>query len=579
MIDGFTSGRWGALIGLVFVLAACGPVAREPGSTLLDSKGPLVAAIDAQVRASMERHRTPGVTVALTTPEGLVGVWTLGYADLKLRTPVTEETLFQIGSVSKSFTALALMQLWDEGRLDLEAPVTDYLPWWEVQSDFEPIRVEHLLTHTAGIPGNRDDIFSSPYMAWALREQRTAWPPGSRFHYSNVGYQSLHALLEAVSGETYADLIERRLFDPLEMRASRAAITLESRTRQAVGYIPPFDDRPIHHSRALVEAPHHEYRIGDGAIQSTASDLAAYVRLWLNRGAGPEGRIVSEEAFERFSTPHPGSLDEDGSNGYGLGVFVQQSDGRLILRHSGGMVGFACQVAADMTDRVGVVVMINGPGDSRAIADYALAAWRAATLGEPVPEAPAPADRTQVDNVVDYAGSFASDDMADELRFEAEDDRLWLVRMGERLPLERRGEDRFYTPDPGFDRYMLEFGRDDDGQVVEVMYGPRWYVSERYEGPRTFESPESWTSYIGRYRNFSPWFPYLEVIARKGSLLAITGPGGESSTGETLLVALGDGVFRAGEDLTPEIVHFENVVDGRALRAVWTGHPFFRSAD
>jgi hypothetical protein len=382
-----------------------------------------------------------------------------------------------------------------------------------------------------------------------------------------------------VSGETYSELIERRFFDPLEMQASRAAITLESRAEQAVGYIPPFDDRPTHHSRVLVEAPHHEYRIGDGSIQSTASDLAAYVRMWLNRGAGPGGPIVSAEAFERFSTPHPGSFNEDESNGYGFGVFVQRRDGRLILRHSGGMVGFACQVMADMTEGVGVVVMINGPGESREIADYALAAWRAANLGESMPDVPEPVDRTRVENAVDYAGSFLSEEKAAELQFHAEDNLLWLVYDGDRLPLERRGEDRFYTPDLGFDRYMFEFGRDEGGQVVEVMHGPRWYVNERYEGPRRFESPEAWTSYVGRYRNFSPWFSYFEVIVRKGRLLVVTGPGGESSTGETLLVSHGDGVFQVGEDVTPEVVRFEDVVEGRALRAVWTGHPFFRSAN
>jgi len=186
------------------------------------------------INLNMQKYGTPGLTLALTTKDSLLYVGTFGYADIKLRTPVTEATLFQIGSVTKSFTALALMQLFDEGRFDPERPVQFYLPWFFVRSEYKPITPHHLLTHSAGIPGNRDDMPGSPYQAYALRQQITGWPPNERFHYSNVGYQVLHVLLEKLANKPYAKIIKERFFRPLGMADSQPSITLESRLLQAV---------------------------------------------------------------------------------------------------------------------------------------------------------------------------------------------------------------------------------------------------------------------------------------------------------------------------------------------------------
>lgn len=230
-------------------------------------------AIDQAVRRSTDEHRTPGLALAVTSREKVLFERTYGFADLKLRTPVAPDTLFQIGSISKSFTAIALLQLADAERLDLQRPVAAHLPWFGVRSDHQPITAHHLLSHTAGIPANRDDVTSSPYMAWALRDRSTAWPPGTRFHYSNVGYQVLHALLEEVSGRPYSELIRERILEPLGMLASKVEIRHASRSAQAVGYLHAYDDRPPHRSRLLVEATFIEYRIGDGCVLSTAADM------------------------------------------------------------------------------------------------------------------------------------------------------------------------------------------------------------------------------------------------------------------------------------------------------------------
>ena len=555
-------------VSFMVVLGGCAQEAPDPYDEAF-------RAIDQVVRATMEEEGTPGLALAITSEDQLLYAGHYGYADLTHRTPVTDQTLFQIGSISKSFTALALMHLWDEGVFDPQKPVREYLPWWDVQTEFEPITGHHLLSHTSGIPSNRDDIYGSRYMVWALREQAAAWPPGEKFHYSNVGYQTLHVLLEELAGEAYADLIGRLILEPLDMDHTNAVIALETRTSQAVGYLTPYDDRPHHPSRPLVEAPFMEYGLGDGCIQSTAADMAAYMRMLMKSGQSPASRIVSEDAFELFTTPHFESSVESRSVGYGYGMGMRSADGHDFLEHSGGMVGLYANMEIDLTDRVGVVVLVNGPVRWKNIFDYTREALRAAARGESPPPFPEKNDPTLVEKATDFTGEFTAAS-GTTIVFKADGSRLLLHHEGDTIMLESSGKDSFYTPHPNFDRYAFTFGRNEEETVVEVTHGPDWFTNERYAGPTQYEIPEAWSAYTGRYRSYSPWFPYFEIFTRKGQTLAMIGVGSETGSGEMVLQPIGEGVFRPGEDPTPEVLRFEDVVDGQALRAVWSGHEFFR---
>lgn len=529
------------------------------------------ARVDSMATRTLRDHGIPGLALAVTDREGVLYEVYLGEADIKTGRPVTAGTLFQIGSITKSFTAFSLLRLWDRGVLDLRRPVSEYLPWFSVHTEFEPITPHHLLTHSAGIPANRDDITSSPYQAFALREQRTAWPPGERFYYSNVGYQVLHVLLERLDGRPYERILSESILGPAGMDNARPIITLESRKTQAVGYIPPFDDRPHDPSRGLVEAPHFPYDVGDGSIQATARDLAAYARVILNRGVGPGGRVISEEAFQRFSTGYV----QDGSSRYGYGMWIDEEDGRTILRHSGGMVGFGAYLVADTAAGMAAVSMANGQATGGDVARYALKVARAMREGRAVPDAPLPPAPPKPGSLAAYQGVFTSSG-GETIRFGSEDQALVLFDGSRSVRLEPWGEDLFYTVDPAFDRYVFAFRRDGSGRVVSVSHGPDWYANDTYHGPTEFEVPPSWKEVAGRYRSWSPWLPYFEVLIRAGRLILVTGEGGESSGGETPLVEESPGTYRIGTEPTPERLSFHDIVEGRALRADWSGHVFFR---
>ena len=270
------------LLVCLLCLAAALPLAAQDEAERLQRASELV---DAFVARHMEENGTPGLALAVTSRNGLLRVATYGFADLKTRRPVTPETLFEIGSISKSFTAIALLQLREEGRLDPQAPVTRYLPWFEIPTEYEPITVHQLLSHSAGIPRDRDDVYFSRYAVYTLRERQTGYPPGNKYAYSNIGYQVLGAVLSEIEKKPHAEILRRRILDRVGMNASDPVITFETHKRLAIGYIPLFDDRPARASSPLVEAPKFEYHAGDGSVAATPADLAGYLRMLLNRGA------------------------------------------------------------------------------------------------------------------------------------------------------------------------------------------------------------------------------------------------------------------------------------------------------
>lgn len=525
------------------------------------------AHFDAYIARQMETSPMPGLAVALTDRERLLRVAGYGFADRTARTPVTPGTLFEIGSIGKSFTSLVLLQEHTAGRLDLHAPVTDYLPWFQVQSNYPPITLHHLLSHTAGIITGSDFAPSSGYEVWALRETATCCPPGTFFHYSNAGYKALGLALEAVLGQSYAEIIQERILDPLEMRDSAPTITNAIRSRLAVGYSRFYDDRPLPLDQPLAPATWLEYGLADGSIAATAGDMAAYVRMLLNRGQGPNGPLLAPEGFALMTqrvTPAWGDAIF-----YGYGLIISEFDGLTTISHAGGMVGYSSMIMADMDNGLGVVTLVNVPSDPSEIARFALQTLRAVRAGADLPALPPRPDRTRIANAGDYAGTYTS--ATRTLRLEANGERLILHYGAADIVLEQRGPDAFYVDHPDFALFLLRFGRE-AGQVVEAFHGADWYTGEAYAGLTSFAYPQEWLAYPGHYRSHNPWFANIRVVLRKGEL-ALIYPGGD----EAILAPLGHAVFRIGADeRSPERIRFDTIVEGAALRATISGCDYYR---
>ena len=303
------------------------------------------------IKLRMKAANIPGLAAAVTDREATLLILTQGFADMAARTPVTAETRFEIGSIGKSFTNIALLQLHDAGRLDLHAPVTRYLPWFQVQSDYEPITIYHLMTHTAGIITGTELAPHGRYEAWALRETKAACPPGLRFHYSNVGYKTLGFLLEDLLGRGYQDIVQSCILDPLGMTDTDAVITFDGRRHAAVGYRYFYDDRPEHVSYPMVPVIWGEYGTGDGCLASTAGDMAAYVRMLLNNGQGPQGRLLSAKSMDLMTQP---AIERGNGVFYGCGLNISEIDGHNCVGHGGSTPGSVSEILADRDNGLGV---------------------------------------------------------------------------------------------------------------------------------------------------------------------------------------------------------------------------------
>jgi CubicO group peptidase (beta-lactamase class C family) len=531
---------------------------------------PAYRLIDRFVEQRRQEAGTPGVAYGITDRQGLLRVGVAGYADLERRRLLTPADRFEIGSISKSFTAIALLQLEAEGRFDPKKPITTYLPWLTIKSSWRAITGHDLLTHTSGIPQDRDDIPSSVAQAYFLRERTPGSPPGDHFAYSNIGYQTLGTALARLEKTTVAEVVERRVLKPLGMNASAAQFTNADRPSLAIGYQGLYDDRPPRPGEPLVIAPWGEYGSGDGGIIATPADLAAYARVLLNRGQGPMAPILDSARFAELTKPRVSMDPRDSTSAwYGYGLDIERWEGHQVIGHGGGMLGYSTHILADMDEGIGVVTFVNGPGDTDELGRFILRALRAARHAQPLPELPPPNDPSRVEHAPDFAGVYTNSAGA-TLEFTADSQRLYLSIDGRRQALEAWGSAAVLGPVDRFPLFPLRFRRT-AGQVTEVDYGGDWYVNQRYNGPHKFSYPAAWNGYTGHYRIMQPWEPDFRVILRRDALIYV-GPEG----GEERLTPAGPGRFRIGESGSAEFLVFDQVVDGKALRATLSGMAYYR---
>ncbi len=531
-----------------------------------------LAHIRRYVESRWDTLETPGLALGFTDRDRCLGVQTFGFANLEARMAVSPEHLFQIGSISKGFTAVALLQEREAGRLDLNAPVTEYLPWFEVRSAYGPITIHHLLTHTSGLIQGMDFTGEGAHEVWALRESETGFPPGERFWYSNVGFKALGLVLVTVAGQPWWEVVRERVLLPLGMTATDPITTHETRKRLAVGYVPRYDDRPWHPSHGFAPGTWVESATADGTICSTAEEMTGYVRFLLNGGAGPGGRILSEESFALMAQRVIEDPDEPGVL-FGYGLNTRRMSGRTCVGHSGSTIGYSTYVLADVDAGFGVVILMNAYADRVAHVSFALETLAAAAQGDGLPPIADPVGREHVPNAAEYAGSYSSGERA--FTVEAEGSRLILVYGDRRIALERLEPDGFLVPDPELDRFALRFGRA-EGVVVEATHGPEWYVNERYSGPTSFLHPMGWEAFVGHYRSHNPWASNFRVVLQKGRLHLVSTFAEELGDGE--LVPLPDGSFRVGaREWSPDRIRFGTLIDGKATRAILDCAPFYRT--
>ena len=314
------------------------------------------------IRAIRDRHQIPGLAVLLVDESGVRESLAQGYADLTRRRPMTVDTMVRIGSITKTFNAIGVLQLEAEGLLSLDARLKDLVPALPLINRWQrehPVRLIHLLEHTAGLMDMSREEFAhnEPFPSlrasfdFAPQERRTHWPPGRYPEYSNVGSAYLGYVIEQVSGTSYEDFMREQVLAPMGLSTATLRADDTTLDRLAVGY-----DADGH-----TAIPYwHMVFPPMGAINATPVEMARLPQFFLRRGELGECRLLARTLIDRMELPSSSLAARAGlTYGYGLGLDQEISSGRVWYGHHGDGDGYLSHFSYQKDLGVGYFLTLN----------------------------------------------------------------------------------------------------------------------------------------------------------------------------------------------------------------------------
>jgi CubicO group peptidase (beta-lactamase class C family) len=443
-----------------------------------------------------------------------------GMAHLELGVPVAPEMIFRVGSVTKQFTAVCILMLYEQGKLDLQDEITRFLP--DYPTGGRKITIEHLLTHTSGIksytslaewlPLWRKDLAMDELIN-VFKDQPFDFEPGEKFLYNNSGYVLLGAIIEKISGMSYAEFIQKNIFGPLGMAHSQYDQTEAIIPGRVAGYSAG-KDGPVNTAYLSMTHPH-----AAGALISSVDDLALWdAALLANKLLKPE---TLEKAYQPFTT------NDGESTGYGFGWAISSHEGLRFIEHGGGINGFTCGSVRVPSEKVYAAVLTNYDAPKT---DPSQTAYKLAGLacGRPVVD-PTPIEISE-EALEAYVGVYQINEKEERL----------ITRQAAQLFMQRSGgmkQEIFpFAPDSFFlkdspDRMI--FIRDENGSLTAIKAVRRFGPSET--APKTDKplpqerqaitlAPEALTRLIGLYE-LAPGFN-LDISLEENQLV-VQAPGQE----------------------------------------------------
>ena len=319
--------------------------------------------IDQYIERQLQRQHIPGLSLVIIRDGDVAKMRGYGFADLELKVPATPDTVFEIGSITKQFTAAAIMLLVEQGKIDLSDPVGKYLP--QLPNAWKGVTIRQLLSHTSGIPDYEEVMGYAAYRNPMTTEQVVAlvadksmdFQPGTNWNYSNTGYFLLTLILEKVSGEPYASFVRQHVLDPAGMTHTRSSEPVDVIPDRASGYF--FEKGHIENRDPMQPTATG----GAGMLVSTVKDLTKWNAV-LDRQS-----ILSRDSYSQIWANT--SLADGSPSGYGFGWFVSPMREHRSQNHSGGTAGFSSNILRLPDDRVTVIVLTNtGSADAATITNH-----------------------------------------------------------------------------------------------------------------------------------------------------------------------------------------------------------------
>jgi CubicO group peptidase (beta-lactamase class C family) len=456
--------KYNALERLAALACVCVLVVAYPSAQSATPAAP-------EVRAKIDEYMSATVAVTgfsgsiLVAKDGQPVVSTgYGMANLELGVPNTPQTVFRLGSITKQFTATAIMMLQERGKLRVRDPICQYLT--ECPAAWQPLTIRHLLTHTSGIPSYtgfpdfpRTTVLPTPAaeMVARLTDKPLEFAPGEKVTYSNSGYYLLGLIIERASGMPYADFLQTSIFTPLGMEQTGYDISARIIRNRAAGY--------ARHAGETVNAAYMDMSVpyAAGALYSTTDDLLRWDQALYT------DRLLPRASLDEMFTPEKG--------GYGYGWMIAKRFDRQLIAHGGGIYGFASHIARFPVDRVTVIVLSNVEGASASQIANDLAAI---VFGAPYEIARERTSITVAPEVLDrYAGRYRIATPPIEIVVTHEKGRLVADIGGQmKLALDAESETAFFSRDVSAD---ITFVTDAAGQVtgLTLRMGGAEFPAER----------------------------------------------------------------------------------------------------
>jgi CubicO group peptidase (beta-lactamase class C family) len=323
-------------------------------ATLALSQSSIDSAVADYVKAEMERQHIPGLALLVTRDGKVVRSEGFGLANVEVQVPVKPETIFQSGSVGKQFTATAVMMLVEAGKIGLNDPLTKYFP--EAPPSWKNVTVRELLSHTGGFGDYPKDFnfrkdWTEPQLLKLVESIPLAYPPGTKWEYSNLGYLTLGILIHRVSGEFYGDFLRQRIFQPLGMQATRIISEVDIIPNRAAGY-------------RLLKGELKNQEWVAPAMNTTADGSLYFSIVDLSRwdAALYEGKLLKRSSFDLMWTPVKLKNGQSNKAGYGFGWFIEERNGHRCIHHDGSWQGFETAIDRYVDDRLSVVALTNLAG-------------------------------------------------------------------------------------------------------------------------------------------------------------------------------------------------------------------------
>jgi CubicO group peptidase (beta-lactamase class C family)/D-alanyl-D-alanine dipeptidase len=349
---------------------------------------PLANTLESSIRQEMADKDLPAFSIALVDGNEVVWAQGFGYQDPEHKIPATAHTVYRVGSVSKLFTDIGIMQMVEAGKINLDTPVSHYIPDFHPQNPFSnPITLRELMSHRSGLlreppVGNYFDP-TEPTLEATVRSMNSTnlvYDPGTHLKYSNAGIAVVGYTLQELNHQSFPEYLKQAVLAPLGMHESSFAPETDLTRNLAKAYMWTYDGLKF-------PAPTFELGLAPaGCMYSTVTDLAQFLMVLFDRGRGPKPQVLKRETLEQMWTPQfakPGQ-----KKGYGLGFALSELDGHRVIGHGGAIYGFATEVVGLPEDKLGVVTVTTmdaANAVTNAVAKRALELMLAQRSGKPLP--------------------------------------------------------------------------------------------------------------------------------------------------------------------------------------------------